>query len=280
MKFEPRLPEEGINVSRGHPLADAAKLAAAVAGIVILAVAAFAFTADRLVTLVPPEVEVRALGRLWPDVRSSMSPERIAIADRVQPIVQRLAAHLDVRLEPQVLVVENAVPNAFALPGGVIGVTSGLLGVVRSENELAFVLGHELGHFANRDHLRKLGRSLAISLLLAWIGGGSVDASADQLTAAVAEVTSLAFDRRQEAAADAVGLELLHAAYGHVGGANDFFDRVEGSVSGGRRWTVYFETHPAGTARTEAIRTLSRRRGWNLEGPFRPFVLDSTERGS
>jgi Zn-dependent protease with chaperone function len=52
--------------------------------------------------------------------------------------------------------------NAMALPGGNIVVFSALIKETGSENELAFVLAHELGHFANRDHLRGLGRRLLL----------------------------------------------------------------------------------------------------------------------
>ena len=61
-------------------------------------------------------------------------------------------------------------PNAFALPGGEIWVTTGLLEQTESENEIAFVLGHEIGHFRSRDHLRSLGRGLLFGLAAAGIG--------------------------------------------------------------------------------------------------------------
>ena len=56
--------------------------------------------------------------------------------------------------------------NAIALPGSNIIVFSGLLQNIQSENELVMVLGHELGHYAHKDHLRGLGRGLGISLVI------------------------------------------------------------------------------------------------------------------
>ena len=55
--------------------------------------------------------------------------------------------------------------NAVALPGGNIVVFAGLLKEIKSENELAMILGHELGHFAHRDHLRGAdGHTLRVRL--------------------------------------------------------------------------------------------------------------------
>ena len=59
----------------------------------------------------------------------------------------------------------------MALPGGQIMVFSGLLKKVNLENELAMVLGHELGHYAHRDHLRGMGRGLGVTLGLAMLFG-------------------------------------------------------------------------------------------------------------
>ena len=66
-------------------------------------------------------------------------------------------------------------------------VTAGLLEKVESENELAFIIGHELGHFRNRDHIRGLGRGLAIGILITAVSGN--DGGGAQLGATIAPVT-------------------------------------------------------------------------------------------
>src|SRR5712692_10452731 len=56
-------------------------------------------------------------------------------------------------------IIDLDVPNALSLPGGFIYVTKGLLSFVRSDHELAAVLGHEIGHVAHRHPLKKIGQS-------------------------------------------------------------------------------------------------------------------------
>ncbi|HIA01310.1 MAG TPA: hypothetical protein EYN66_05285 [Myxococcales bacterium] len=60
--------------------------------------------------------------------------------------------------------------NAFAAPGGRIYLTRGLLRKVKNENELAFIVGHELGHFKHKDQLRALGYKAIIWALAAMLG--------------------------------------------------------------------------------------------------------------
>src|SRR4030095_7690097 len=89
----------------------------------------------------------------------------------VQALVDRLAAHWsDCPYAFRAGVLDEPDPNALALPRGTILVARGLRARVASENELAQVLGHELGHYRARDHLRGLGRGLAAQFVLSAIG--------------------------------------------------------------------------------------------------------------
>ena len=103
-------------------------------------------------------------------------------------------------------------PNALAFPGGLIVLTTGLLDGLGSENELALVLGHELGHYAGRDHLEGLGRGLALAFTLGIFGAGE-SGSAAGLAALAAQLAARGHDREQETLADAFGLALEQAEY-------------------------------------------------------------------
>jgi predicted Zn-dependent protease len=86
------------------------------------------------------------------------------------------------------------------------------------------VLAHELGHFAHRDQLKGLGRGLVATFLTMTLFGN--DSSAAGLVASLTLSFDARYSQRQEAAADAWGLDLLVARYGHAGGAVDFFARL------------------------------------------------------
>jgi Zn-dependent protease with chaperone function len=157
--------------------------------------------------------------------------------------------------------------NAMAFPGGLIVVTSGLLDEVRTENELAFILAHELGHFRHRDHLRALGRGLVLSLVLLTVGGGD----SASYGASVADLTLRSFSRRQELAADAFGLELVQAEFGHVAESWRFFERLASDAGAGSGIAAYAATHPSPRSRIEDLIGMAERNGWRTSGEVTPI---------
>ena len=169
---------------------------------------------------------------------------------------------------------EEGTPNALAFPGGLVVVTSGLLEQVESENELAFVLGHEIGHFRHRDHLRGIGRGVAFALVMGALGlGGSGGAA--QLAALSGQLAARGFDRDQESDADRFGLALVQQEYGHVAGAWEFFQRLpdlDGSVE--KEIVHYLATHPLSEERIEALHALALERGWSQMGTVVPLGRD------
>jgi len=271
MEFDDRLPTDGINVSPEHPLRELAVLLggllAAVLGIGVVA----ALAVDWIVPRLPPGVEMALFGGLAPDPDAEATDPRAA---RVQALLDRLAAHgPETPYAFRVDVMDAEEPNAFALPGGMLLVTSGLLERATSENELAFVLGHELGHFHDRDHLRGLGRGVATGLVLAALGATGAD-----VTVALADTASglaeRSFGREQEREADAFGLALVHAEYGHVAGATDFFQHLpDPDGAADDALAGWLSTHPRSAERADALRRLARERVWRLGGETRALDI-------
>lgn len=271
MEFDPRLPDEGINTSEEHPLREFAVLLAGLGAAMVACIAIAALAIDRLVPMLPPALEARWFGG-WLAPDASDDPRTAP----VQALLERLASHWgDAPYAFSIGVLDEPDPNALALPGGTILVTSGLLERVASENELALVLGHELGHYRARDHLRGLGRGLATGLVLGALGdNGELVSGLGEFAGALAE---RGFDRRQESRADAFGLALVHAEYGHVAGAGDFFARLSqeqrgGAPAAGRRLAGFFETHPLHADRVAAIAEEAASHGWATEGLLTPPI--------
>ncbi len=270
MEFVPRAPTEGINVSSTHPLKEAATLVLGLTAVLVLVFLVIGWSAELVVLLIPPEAEAQAFQSLGLDL-AAMSGEFDDEGRQVeiQRLLDRLVVHWpDAPYDFQVGIIASAEPNALALPGGYILVTSALLEEIESENELAFVLGHELGHFRNRDHLRRLGRGMLYGLALSVIGlGGSV---ADLSTLA-SELTGRGFDRGQERDADRFGLELMHAEYGHVGSSWHFFARLAEEGPELEAAVAYLSTHPPSAERVDELKDFARQQGWPLEGPVHAF---------
>lgn len=267
MRHEARVPDDSVNVSRTHPVREALVLVAGVSASFAALLGLAAVSVDLLVRFVPTSFERRAFAGWSPSPEAPDSPDD-ALRQRSQALLDRLAARWnDAPYAFRLGVVRDAEANAVALPGGHVLVTRGLLERAGSENELAFVLGHELGHFAHRDHLRRLGRAALFGLFVAPLlaSGHAVP----QLPGVAAEVASRGFDREQEAAADRFGLSLVQAEYGHVAGAADFFARLAEADPTLGVVAAYASTHPGSASRVGALEEEARRRGWRLEGPKR-----------
>jgi Zn-dependent protease with chaperone function len=155
----------------------------------------------------------------------------------------------------------------MALPGGLIIVTVGLLDQVESENELAFVLGHELGHFRNRDHIRALGRGLVLSLFFAVITGNDVAG----IGIKTADITLRGFGRRQETKADEFGLAVVNSEYGHVNEAWRLFERWNIEDDKYLDLITYLSTHPDSGDRVVDMTDHADREDWSVEGDVTPL---------
>jgi predicted Zn-dependent protease len=164
--------------------------------------------------------------------------------------------------------VRDPVLNAFALPGGFIAVHSGLVLAAQSESELASVLGHEIGHVAQRHIARMLGKQKQDSLiplaglLLAVLSARSNPDAAMGLVLSgegVALQRQLAFSRDAEREADRVGLQILQEAGYDTSGMISFFGRLQAasrSYSDGA--PAFLRSHPMTTERIADIQGRTR----------------------
>ncbi|MBW7930477.1 MAG: M48 family metallopeptidase [Gammaproteobacteria bacterium] len=104
--------------------------------------------------------------------------------------------------------------NAFALPGGHIGIYTGLLAVAGNQDQLAAVIGHEIAHVTEQHALKRYNREAAtrIGVTGVAIATGTGQAGADLLGMATSLGLSLPFSRGEESEADTVGLHYMAAA--------------------------------------------------------------------
>jgi len=151
--------------------------------------------------------------------------------------------------------------NAFALPGNKIGVFEGMFGVVENSDQLAAVVGHEIGHLqalhgekrVNAEVVRDLGLRL-VALILQF---ADVEYSADIAAAlglGVEYGLVRPYSRGQELEADRLGLELMAAAGFDPVEAATLWRRMDDAA--GRRLPEFLATHPAPEARIEAIEAM------------------------
>ncbi len=273
MRVEPRLPNEGVNVTPEHPLKDVAHLLAMFCLVALAVVFVVGLLVDLAVRYVSPEREAEIFGSLGSALAGHLANGGDEEAEEaLQPLFARVieqAPALPYPFKLKVLCDEG--PNAVAIPGGTVGVTSGLLSRLRTENELAFVLGHELGHFENRHHLKNLGRGVVVGVI---VSGILASAGADMSSPAgwVLEGALKSHSREQEIEADRAGTEVLVKLYGHGAGAAEVLDALaEAAAEGALDRVDFTRTHPVGAERVAALEASAKERGWAMEGDTRPL---------
>jgi len=200
-------------------------------------------------------------------------PELLAYLDAIG---QALAAHSPRRdVNYHFEIVEMEEPNAFALPGGHIFVSRGLLVVANSEAEIANVLGHEIGHVAARHaaqqdaHVKTLGLA---SLLSDLMSGGEQESSDNER---ISGSFVARYARNQEREADRIGLELATEAGVDPSGLGGFLrtlDQLSRLQQGFSMPQTYFATHPAAQERMIEASARAQEHEWRSErAPLREW---------
>jgi beta-barrel assembly-enhancing protease len=193
--------------------------------------------------------EVRESGALLED------PE---VGEYIQSLGLRLSSQAqDGNRNFTFFVVRDNAINAFALPGGFVGIHSGLLLETRSESELAGVLAHEVAHVTQRHIARGIeaqGRANLLStaavlaaILMGAAGGGSSDATIGAITTAqnLAAQSRINFTRENEYEADRIGIGVLASAGFDPNGMPAFFDTMfRRTQLGPDRIPELLRTHP------------------------------------
>jgi len=188
------------------------------------------------------------------------------LAAYVSALGERLAKHSPrIAVDYQFGVLEMDEPNAFALPGGHIYVSRGLLLLAESEAELANVIGHEIGHVAARHaagrdaHVKTLGLSTLLGTLAGARGGPGRSGEG------VGPGGSFAYGREQEREADRIGQDLAVAAGIDPSGMARFLRALDSSTrlqQGYSQTAGYFSTHPATPERIAETATSAQTRRW------------------
>lgn len=207
--------------------------------------------------------QIRASGQLVEDPQ---------ITEYINDIGHRISAHANNGNQDfTFFVIEDPNINAFALPGGYIGVHTGLLEATRSEDELAGVLAHEIAHVTQRHIARAihansrqsiLNTAIMLGAVLAGVAGG---ASGDVVSAGIAVGQGAAvqqqinFTRNNESEADRVGIAALAESGFDPRGMGSFFEVISRSSGAPEnRVPEFLQTHPVTSARIAEARGRAR----------------------
>ena len=212
--------------------------------------------------------------RLYPDPK---------MTGYIDPIGQRLAktSHR-AELPFQFKVLDSAVVNAFAVPGGYVYLTRGILASLNSEAELAGVLGHEIGHITARHSAQQYSRGQVAQVGLG-IGAivGQIIPVIGGLTSSLAQVgvgmLFLSFSRDNERQADSLSVEYASKAGYDGAQLASFFESLERMNPGSDRTGLpsWFSTHPSPEDRLQAVRAQAKE--WQMRIGARDLRVNREE---
>jgi predicted Zn-dependent protease len=190
-----------------------------------------------------------------------------AVNERIQRIGKRIAAAVGREIpnaQWEFVVFDSPAVNAFALPGGKVGVYTGLIKLAASDDEIAIVMGHEVAHVTSRHGAERVSQNYAIAGvgMAAAIGMEAKDVDPAKRNIALAAYglgsqvgLALPFSRLHETEADEVGLRFAAGAgYDPRAGAT-FWKKM--AAKGGSKPPEFLSTHPADATRIANLERLA-----------------------
>jgi predicted Zn-dependent protease len=215
-------------------------------------------TGKRELALIPESQEIQMGQQAAAEVDQTMGIyENAALNQYVAALGKELSAKSErPELPWSFKVVDDPAVNAFALPGGPIFVTRGLLGHLTSEAQLAAVMGHEIGHVTARHSVNQMSKAtLAQAGLMIGMAVSKTVASLGQLGMGGLQLLMLSYSRDAEREADALGFRYTVATGYDVHEMPGVFATLKrvSEVSGGGRLPDWMSSHPAPDERVENI---------------------------
>jgi predicted Zn-dependent protease len=196
---------------------------------------------------------------------SKVSPDRAANT-RVRAVGQRVVDAAGLGGQPwDYAVFEGVAPNAFVLPGGHVGVTTGLLKLVDNDDQLAAVIGHETGHVVARHAAERQSQTVASSLVLGVLGVASGSGETARAISSYGQTGAkygflLPFSRKQELEADRLGVDYMQRAGYRPRESVTLWRKME--ANGGSNTPQFASTHPSDASRIAALQAYIAQRGW------------------
>ncbi len=214
--------------------------------------------------VVPDEALAQIADQAWSDVKGQSAPSPDAAQQaRLERVGRKIvAASGRGDLDWEFVVFDGPQINAFVLLNGKVGAYAGLMNFVQDDDELAGVLGHEVGHILARHSAERVSQELAVQVgvgvVTAVLSNGEYGQYAGEIAGALGMGALygviLPYSRQHELEADSVGVGLAQQAGMDPAGAVRFFERMAAQGAGQAQPPEVLSTHPADGPRLAALR--------------------------
>jgi Zn-dependent protease with chaperone function len=245
VKINKVLPDDSVNVSKENSLLLVLKLLIALSIFSSIIFFGINFLIEVVVDALPQKSAIKLTKATSFYVKIPAKEDK-----NISKILEKTLKCAPVGFKPKVFIISDNQKNAFALGNGNIYLTTGLLKEIKSNEELTFVLGHELGHFKNRDHLKNLG--IKLFLVFAKLLGIGVDSF---IVSSTIDLQNAHYSQEAELKADKFGLKALICAYGNEKGAILVFNKLKYEDN---KSNYLFSSHPSFEKRLKEIKKLAK----------------------
>jgi len=181
-----------------------------------------------------------------------------AVTDYVQAVGQKVSQNTErPDVQYKFFVLDTPEANAFALPGGYVYITRGILALASDEAELAAVLGHEVGHITGRHSAERYSHSIVTGLGATILGAAINNPEAARIAGVSANLYLNSYSRSQENEADMLGVRYLYRSGYDTKGMTRFlrtlgaYTQLDARANNkpASQTPVYFSTHPLNAER-------------------------------
>ena len=247
--------EDNVNVSKTCDLKEFFILLGGLIGIVLLIVLVCDFFANIFISNMSDSAQMK-IERLFSDNgKDSIPDKKYEKPFKILKINKELIISKDADLQNKssfpIVIKDEKFINAWITPCGTIYFTTALLNENFSNEELAFVLAHELGHYKHRDHLKSISRQLTIAMICNLFFG-KASKTLQKIVGNITNLEALNHSRNQERNADSYASEMLIKIYGNNNGGIKFLQHIN-KKERMLELSEYFSTHPSTSKRIKLL---------------------------
>lgn len=247
MKYVPSEESEEINAqTEKNPFLSVVILVVSAVVVYVVFLLTLALVGETLAVNIPAKYETKIFSFM--DLKMEKKPWDTG-ANIVNDMFK--SNSIDDIYKPEIFYSCDPTVNAIALPGKKIIVFKGLLSQIKSMNALYFIIGHEVGHILHRDHLKSIGRALAVSLGLFFVNVGGESNSFFSLNNAIVDRQ---FSQHQEEDSDNLAIEYTVRRFKGLNRSHEFFDYINGEEGQHSKYANFLSTHPITQTRIDKIK--------------------------
>ena len=235
---------ENVNVGTTSDLKDFFVLVGGILSVVLIFLISFNSISAYFIDRISPETQLK-IETIFKSDKKEVTPSKyqkqIALLENIKEKIVEEDTSIQGKSELEINVLKNKEINAMIKPDGSIYFTTKLLDENLPEQELAFILAHEIGHYSNKDHLKSLSKQIAYAIICILAG---MDQEVSKVVQSVSEIEFLSHSREQEKRADLYANKMLIKIYGTNDGAKALIKRLKDKRDF-PEFLHYFSSHPS-----------------------------------